>query len=122
MRRRRHEARRDALPADVFVPCEVCKGKRYNEATLRVRYRDKSIADVLDTPIAEAREAVRNPPGLSPILGTLCDVGLGYLALGQPAPTLSGGGRSASSCRGSYAGAIQGARSIFWTADYGPAL
>ena len=77
--------------ADVFVPCEVCKGKRYNEATLRVRYRDKSIADVLDTPIAEARELFANHPGLSPILSTLCDVGLGYLALGQPAPTLSGG-------------------------------
>ena len=77
--------------ADVFVPCEICKGKRYNEATLRVRYRDKSIADVLDTPIAEARELFANHPGLSPILSTLCDVGLGYLALGQPAPTLSGG-------------------------------
>ena len=77
--------------ADVFVPCEVCKGKRYNEATLRVRYRDKSIADVLDTPIAEARELFATHPGLSPILSTLCDVGLGYLALGQPAPTLSGG-------------------------------
>jgi excinuclease ABC subunit A len=77
--------------ADVFVPCEVCKGKRYNEATLRVRYRDKSIADVLDTPIAEARELFAAHPGLSPILSTLCDVGLGYLALGQPAPTLSGG-------------------------------
>ncbi len=77
--------------ADVFVPCEVCKGKRYNEATLRVRYRGKSIAEVLDTPIAEAKELFSAHPGLYPIFSTLCDVGLGYLALGQPAPTLSGG-------------------------------
>ena len=77
--------------ADVFVPCEVCGGKRYNEATLRVRYHGKSIADLLDTPISEARELFTNHPQLAPILNTLCDVGLGYLALGQPAPTLSGG-------------------------------
>ena len=77
--------------ADVFVPCEVCKGRRYNEATLRVRYRGKSIADVLDMPIGEARELFSAHPALRPILETLCDVGLGYVALGQPAPTLSGG-------------------------------
>lgn len=77
--------------ADVFVPCEVCKGRRYNEATLRVKYRGKSIADVLDTPIGEAAELFNAHPGLRPILDTLCDVGLGYVALGQPAPTLSGG-------------------------------
>jgi len=77
--------------ADVFVPCEVCKGRRYNEATLRVRYRERSIADILDTPISEARELFSSHPQLSLILGTLCEVGLGYLSLGQPAPTLSGG-------------------------------
>jgi excinuclease ABC subunit A len=77
--------------ADVFVPCEVCKGRRYNEATLRVRYRDKSIADVLDLPILEARELFSTHPQLRPILDTLSDVGLGYLSLGQPATTLSGG-------------------------------
>ncbi len=77
--------------ADVMVPCEVCRGRRYNEATLRVKYKDKSIADVLDLPIAEARELFANHNGLRQVLDTLLDVGLGYLALGQPAPTLSGG-------------------------------
>ena len=77
--------------ADVFVPCEVCKGRRYNDATLRVRFHDKSIADVLDLPIVEARELFFHHPQLRPILDTLCDVGLGYLSLGQPATTLSGG-------------------------------
>ncbi|MBL8631873.1 MAG: excinuclease ABC subunit UvrA [Myxococcales bacterium] len=77
--------------ADVFVPCEICKGRRYNDATLRVRYRDKSIADVLDLPIVEAKELFSTHPQLRPILDTLCDVGLGYLSLGQPATTLSGG-------------------------------
>jgi excinuclease ABC subunit A len=77
--------------ADVYVPCEVCHGRRYNEATLRVRYRDRSIADVLETPVAEALELFGKHPQLKQILSTLCDVGLGYLALGQPAPTLSGG-------------------------------
>jgi excinuclease ABC subunit A len=76
---------------DVFVPCEVCRGRRYNEATLRVHYRDLSIADVLDLPIAEALRVFANHPQLRHILATLDDVGLGYLALGQPAPTLSGG-------------------------------
>lgn len=77
--------------ADVFVPCEVCKGRRYNEATLRVRFHGKSIADVLDLPIAEARELFAHHPQLRPIFDTLHDVGLGYLSLGQPATTLSGG-------------------------------
>ncbi len=77
--------------ADVFVPCEVCRGKRYNEATLRVRYRDLTIADVLGTPISRALELFAHHPQLKQILGTLEDVGLGYVALGQPAPTLSGG-------------------------------
>lgn len=77
--------------ADVFVPCEVCKGRRYNDATLRVRFHGKSIADVLDLPIVEARELFLHHPQLRPILQTLCDVGLGYLSLGQSATTLSGG-------------------------------
>jgi excinuclease ABC subunit A len=77
--------------ADVYVPCEVCSGRRYNEATLRVRYRQRSIADVLETSISDAAELFATHPQLKQILGTLCDVGLGYLALGQPAPTLSGG-------------------------------
>jgi excinuclease ABC subunit A len=77
--------------ADVFVPCEVCRGKRYNEATLRVRYKELTIADVLATPIGRALELFHSHPQLRPILSTLVDVGLGYVALGQPAPTLSGG-------------------------------
>jgi len=76
---------------DVFVPCELCAGKRYNEATLRVRYRGLSIADVLALPIARARQVFAPHPKLARILDTLCDVGLDYVKLGQPAPTLSGG-------------------------------
>ena len=76
---------------DVYVPCEVCHGKRYNEATLRVRYRGLSIADVLELPIARALEEFSAHPKLARILRTLCEVGLEYVKLGQPAPTLSGG-------------------------------
>jgi len=76
---------------NVFVTCEVCRGKRYNDATLRVLYNGKSIADVLDMPIAEALELFGNHRQLKKILQTLVDVGLGYLALGQSATTLSGG-------------------------------
>jgi excinuclease ABC subunit A len=77
--------------ANVFVTCEVCRGKRYNDATLRVTYKDKSIADLLDTPIEEALELFQHHRQLGRILQTLVDVGLGYLSLGQPATTLSGG-------------------------------
>ena len=76
---------------DVYVPCEVCHGKRYNDATLRVRYRGLSIADVLALPISRAHEEFSAHPKLSRILETLCEVGLDYVKLGQPAPTLSGG-------------------------------
>ncbi len=76
---------------NVFVTCEVCRGKRYNDATLRVRFKDKNIADVLDTPIEEALELFANHRQLSAIMQTLVDVGLGYLQLGQAATTLSGG-------------------------------
>jgi excinuclease ABC subunit A len=76
---------------DVYVPCEVCEGKRYNEATLRVRYRGLDIANVLAMPVARAREEFSAHPKLARILRTLCDVGLEYVKLGQPAPTLSGG-------------------------------
>jgi excinuclease ABC subunit A len=77
--------------ADVYVTCEVCKGKRYNEATLRVKWKDRSIAEVLETPVADAVELFRHHRTLSHILDTLIEVGLGYIALGQPATTLSGG-------------------------------
>ncbi|HKE15405.1 MAG TPA: excinuclease ABC subunit UvrA [Kofleriaceae bacterium] len=76
---------------NVFVTCEVCRGRRYNDATLRVRFKDKNIADVLDTPIDEALELFANIRPLAQIMQTLVDVGLGYLHLGQAATTLSGG-------------------------------
>jgi excinuclease ABC subunit A len=77
--------------ADVFVPCEECKGKRFNGQTLQVRYRGKSIADVLDLSVDEGMELFGDHPPIRRILQTLVDVGLGYIAIGQPSPTLSGG-------------------------------
>jgi excinuclease ABC subunit A len=76
---------------NVFVTCEVCRGKRYNDATLRVTYKDKTIAQILDTPVEEALELFRHHKQLGRIMQTMVDVGLGYLSLGQPATTLSGG-------------------------------
>jgi excinuclease ABC subunit A len=76
---------------DVYVPCEVCKGARYNRDTLDVEWRGKSIADVLDMPCEEALAFFANQPPIARQLQTLVDVGLGYVRLGQPAPTLSGG-------------------------------
>ncbi|MCC6175165.1 MAG: excinuclease ABC subunit UvrA [Chloroflexi bacterium] len=76
---------------DVYVPCEVCKGKRYNRETLEVRYKGKSIADVLDMTVEEALAFFDAIPSLKNKLQTLNDVGLGYIHLGQPATTLSGG-------------------------------
>ncbi|PIO47612.1 MAG: excinuclease ABC subunit A [[Chlorobium] sp. 445] len=76
---------------DVYVTCDVCKGKRYNRETLEVRYRGKSIADVLDMPIEEARHFFDDFPRIKRILETLESVGLGYLRLGQSSTTLSGG-------------------------------
>ena len=76
---------------DVYVPCEVCKGRRYNRETLEVRYKGKNIADVLDMTIEEALDFFQNQPKIRDRLQTLMDVGLGYVKLGQPATTLSGG-------------------------------
>ncbi|MFZ5640897.1 MAG: excinuclease ABC subunit UvrA, partial [Bacillota bacterium] len=76
---------------DVYVPCEVCKGRRYNRETLEVRYKGKSIADVLDMIVDEGVEFFKNIPKIYRKLKTLQDVGLGYIRLGQPATTLSGG-------------------------------
>ena len=76
---------------DVYVPCEVCKGQRYNRETLEVRYKGKNIAEVLDMNVDEALEFFKNLPRIRRKLQTLHDVGLGYIKLGQPATTLSGG-------------------------------
>ena len=76
---------------DVYVPCEVCHGARYNRETLDVHFKGKTIADVLDMPIEEAAEFFAAVPAIARHLTTLNDVGLGYVRLGQPAPTLSGG-------------------------------
>jgi excinuclease ABC subunit A len=76
---------------DVYVPCEVCKGDRYNRDTLEVTFKGKSIAEVLDMPTEEALGFFENQPTIARQLQTLVDVGLGYVRLGQPAPTLSGG-------------------------------
>lgn len=76
---------------DVYVPCEICKGKRYNRETLEVKYKGKSIAEVLEMTIEDACEFFKNIPRIHRKLQTLLDVGLGYMNLGQPATTLSGG-------------------------------
>ena len=76
---------------DVYVPCEVCHGARYNRETLEVHYKGKTIAEVLDMPIEEAADFFAAVPAIARHLQTLVDVGLGYVRLGQPAPTLSGG-------------------------------
>jgi len=77
--------------ADVYVPCESCGGKRFNDATLEIRYKGHSIADVLNLSVHQARDLFTNHPRIKSILDTLMDVGLSYIKLGQPATTLSGG-------------------------------
>ena len=76
---------------DVTVPCEVCQGKRYNREALEIRFKGKNIAEVLDMTIEQGHSFFEHFPKVKNKLGTLCDVGLGYMCLGQPAPTLSGG-------------------------------
>ncbi|ACL29657.1 excinuclease ABC, A subunit [Bifidobacterium animalis subsp. lactis AD011] len=76
---------------DVYVECEECHGKRYNRETLEVKYNGKTVSDILDTPISEAAKFFKAYPSISRYLDTLVDVGLGYIRLGQPATTLSGG-------------------------------
>ncbi len=76
---------------DVYVPCEVCKGKRYNRDTLEVTFKGLNISEVLDLSCEEALEFFANQPNIARHMQTLVDVGLGYVRLGQPAPTLSGG-------------------------------
>jgi len=76
---------------DVYVPCEVCNGARYNRDTLDVHFKGKNIADILNMPCEEALGFFENQPAIVRHMQTLVDVGLGYVRLGQPAPTLSGG-------------------------------
>ena len=76
---------------DIYVPCEVCKGKRYNRETLDIRYKGKSIADVLDMTVEEALTFFENVPAIRRKIETLYEVGLSYIKLGQPSTTLSGG-------------------------------
>jgi excinuclease ABC subunit A len=76
---------------DVYVPCEVCRGKRYNRETLEVKYKGKNISDILDMTVEAGVEFFENHPKISRKLQTINDVGLGYITLGQPATTLSGG-------------------------------
>ena len=76
---------------DIYVTCEVCGGKRYDRETLAVRYKGLNIAEILDLPVEQAHEMFTNIPTVSRVLETLCEVGLGYIRLGQPATTLSGG-------------------------------
>jgi len=76
---------------DVYVPCEVCKGARYNRDTLEIQFKGKNISEVLDMPISEAVDFFANQPAIARHMQTLVDVGLGYVRLGQSAPTLSGG-------------------------------
>ena len=85
-----HKIEMHFLP-DIYVPCEVCKGKRYNRETLEVKYKGKTIADVLDMTVEEALEFFKNVPKIKQKIQTLSDVGLGYIKLGQPSTTLSGG-------------------------------
>ncbi|ABF44996.1 excinuclease ABC, A subunit [Deinococcus geothermalis DSM 11300] len=76
---------------DIYVPCEVCKGARYNRETLEVRYNGKNISEVLDMTVEDARRFFENIPSIERKMGLLCDVGLGYMKIGQPSTTLSGG-------------------------------
>ena len=77
--------------ADIYVPCDVCKGKRYGRETLEIKYRDKNISDVLNLSVTEAMRLFENQPAIMNKLQTLYDVGLGYIRLGQSSTTLSGG-------------------------------
>ena len=82
---------RNPFLPDVYVPCEVCEGKRYNRETLEVKYKGKNIYDVLDMTVEEALEFFKNVPSIERKIQTLYDVGLSYVKLGQPSTELSGG-------------------------------
>ena len=98
---------------DVYVECETCKGQRYNRETLEVKFKGKSIADVLDMTVEDAQSFFQAVPSIREKMDALMRVGLGYIKVGQQATTLSGG-RSASNCRKSSANALRGGRCISW--------
>ena len=99
---------------DVLVPCEDCHGKRYNRETLEVRFRGKSIADILDMTINMAVEFFENIPTILSKIKVLQDVGLGYIKLGQPSTTLSGGESNVSSWLPSWQSGIRERRFMYW--------
>jgi hypothetical protein len=96
---------------DIFVPCDVCHGKRYNRETLEVRYKGKTIHEVLEMTVEQAREFFDAVPVVARKLQTLVDVGLSYIQLGQRPPRCPAARRSASSWRWNYPSATPGARS-----------
>ena len=99
---------------DVYVTCETCKGARYNRETLEVKFKGKSIADVLDMTVEDAQGFFQAVPAIREKMDALVQVGLGYIKVGQQATTLSGGRRSGSSCQKSWRAARRGARFTFW--------
>lgn len=100
---------------DVYVPCEVCKGRRYNRETLAVKYRDKSIYDVLEMTVDEGVVFFENHPKIVRKLKMLQEVGLGYLKIGQPATTLSGGEAQRVKLATELSSVLPERQSIFWT-------
>jgi hypothetical protein len=99
---------------DVYVTCEECHGKRYNRETLEVKYREKSIADVLDMTIEESAEFFKAVPAIRDKMETLKDVGLGYIKVGQPATTCPAGKPSASSWQRNWRGDPPAKPYTFW--------
>ena len=99
---------------DVYVPCEVCGGKRYNRETLEVRYKGKNIYDVLNMTVEEAVDFFENVPSIRRKMETLRDVGLSYIRLGQPSTELSGGEAQELNLRQNLANAVPEKRYIFW--------